>query len=465
MTNNEEECSAVAARMMDWSETPAPTGAATVSQNAPGSEGQRGGSRRPPIRGNLLLKRLEELSSAQQYQHQRYKSDCPDDIMCCDADDTSLSDGGSAALAATSTTTAATATEESAANFVSPAESQVSMGSVASTLTAALLPRHCDLTPVARNTSSSAFPNDAVLSGTATQHSRYRSVGERLAVPLAEEDDPYYGSAASSSMDAALPSLGPSPASLGHMGPVPFPTSRKFFSFTSRQQYQEALEEEEDEDDELLVCLSPYQPSRQEALGDYGSLPSEELDSIFISRRQSSGYFDDSVSSQKTHRMMTEEDEEAAAASHPQRLQRGDIRHNSSTGDYSIPSLRHANHLHGSSTATNSNSLTDDDAFDDGGSVSSKGSLEAEAGAADSSRTRGGGSSRRAQIRAFEWLQSVEADHNILAEAASSKFLMQARHRVPNLHPYGGDRSLSNHPSHRHHNRRASAVADKLASC
>ena len=315
--------------------------------------------------------------------------------------------------------------------------------------------RHFDLTPVTRNT----FGADDDLCMVVTPDDQ-GLVGEHLAMPdnLDKEEGP------------ALPPLPNHRAkSLGHldllpskmtrasnlsktttlestleptiMEPIAFPSERKCFTFTSRQQYE----------DQYLAPTSEggappaYQPTRQELM-DVG-LAEDEVERIFTTRRVS------------------------LTPDYLATIPLGDRQ-------WSIPSIRMANELNGS--IASHTSYTDDEDYllgsrdDDTISLSSRGSLylpdAMELGAGeplggissvfmpsvtlngidllDDQRRQlvdpssendfttinardGDARDRRIEKRsrkdekALQWLRTVEASDDVFAEAASSKFLTQ----------------------------------------
>ena len=324
----------------------------------------------------------------------------------------------------------------------SPSTSQVSTGSIPPSMVANLL---ADLTPVTRNTSGTA-------AGAGAGHQYYGLhkaarispedsllLGEDLILPSHEEWYPKirpHGGGLGGGITAAMkarsqeedPSLQPS-----------IPLERKFYSFTSRQQYEGTLAVD---DEEMNLPppprLTPYQPNR-ELLGDLGL--QEDLHDIFIARRRphSSGASQapPDVDASKQHRLLLHT---------PIPMSERQI---------SIPSIRMANHLNGSITSREE----DEDSLylhdEEDASLSSRGSYTGACFGADdddddvvavmvdapqSSRPAAGTKTvptdrrkRGRKEQALEWLQSVVevSDHTLLAEAASSKFL--TRHE---FHPH-----------------------------
>lgn len=271
----------------------------------------------------------------------------------------------------------------------SPSTSQVSVGSVGPTLVASLLNQrhHYDLTPVMRNTATNdnrpvekgrsyARPRTDI-SQRMIHHGTHSVVspetvdeekndflhGEHLSLPAdlsssAGDEGPILPNLRKTTIPT-LPmqrakSLGV--AGLAHLSeteiphlsdkpppaPVEFPSERKFYSFTSREQYK-GLQENDDDDlseEESLgerPDLTPYQPSRQEFAEIEESLPPEELESIFIARRRRSSVRQNVV----IEGVLREEDEESSHKNH--RLLQNPIP--MTDRQWSIPSLRMAHRL------------------------------------------------------------------------------------------------------------------------
>ena len=166
----------------------------------------------------------------------------------------------------------------------SPSTSQVSVGSVAPTLVAAaLMPRHhYDLTPVTRNTERYVDDRDEPKNNIVSPEDELH--GEHLALP------------SSFVSTAEGPTLPPLQSTLNEQmlwehhvqmqeqqldAPIQFP-SRKSYTFTSREQYEEDLQREQPSP--LSDHLRPYQPSRQEDLEGVGSIPAEAVSQIFNRR-------------------------------------------------------------------------------------------------------------------------------------------------------------------------------------
>jgi len=375
----------------------------------------------------------------------------------------------------------------------SPSTSQVSCGSVPPTLTAAFLSknqRHYDLTPVMRNTSTEAkkYVDGPAHNSRSGRVAETRQTDGDYAVISPEDSELLHGEHLALPSDLSCPDAmfdnggdsGPSlppmlqsmrATSVGAMlsgldasAAPPFPApvelaARKHYSFTTREQYEEALRAEAllRQEGQLQEGLTPYQPSRRDAIGDdYGHLPEEELAAIFIERRQLPD-----GESHENHRL-----------ENPIPM---DERQSS------IPSIRMANHL-GGSLGGSVTTYTDEDEdslvyyVNDDASLSSRGSslyfpdevmvngepclklqartssiqqpvattsdLTAERLAAiqqselgndkETSNVKTRRKRKQSKQGAFEWLQSVEVDQNVLAEAASSKFLTGQHNRTLN---------------------------------
>ena len=354
----------------------------------------------------------------------------------------------------------------------SPSHSQVSVGSAAllnpSLMNAVLSSshKHYDLTPVTRNTSDLYCDTKGVnttaagietMTITPSSQEGYLH-GEHLAFPSDL-------SRASVSSGPAMPPLQPvnyrrnssgnlgrdasvedetDPSSFLQMDsiptglfrneieipnePVQFPSARKYYSFTTREQYEEACRYADDSDDDFYVPsdsdddmvpgkgllprgLTPYAPRSRPANFDIEQLPEEELKRIFITR---GGGENDEPRARE---------ESAAGAAIPL--------------EQRIPSLRMANHLLNESTTSISYTDNEDEDSvlrlaprnenDDAASWSSLGSNhrmvdeeEDEVFAAQLRRHRK--RKQRKNEEVLEWLQSATESANI-AEAASSKFL------------------------------------------
>jgi hypothetical protein len=225
-------------------------------------------------------------------------------------------------------------------------------------------------------------------------------------------------------------------------GAVEFPVRHKFYSFNSRHSYDKQMDTKKvplpmvtiPASAESRCRLTPYQPSR-EGLGDLGALPPEELNSIFIQREDLT-----------------------------QAIPLGERQ-------WSIPSIRMANHLNGSTT----DYTDDEDCLNDDASWSSRGSSlfipEDDEGqpvlkfpvATSSSLTptnqpvvivegdlpdivartdseesvnavaAAGRKRKPTYDEVFAWLRTVEQEKDVaIAEAASSKFLTQGGQVVKN---------------------------------
>jgi hypothetical protein len=382
----------------------------------------------------------------------------------------------------------------------SPSTSQVSVGSVPPSMAASLLPsggaRHYDLTPITRNTSE-LLAHQYVDAASTSIDDGYGNLvspedhgilhGEHLAFPadlsgpdttgLTGPSIPKLRSAQRAqsvgNLHNTIMTASASQATLGEVqeeefaipDPVQFP-SRKFYSFASRQQYEQAMEQMGDDDStEGHVGLEPYQPSRQEEFGGVGDIPHEELRGIFIARR-----LDTSVSS--------------GSESHANHRLLNPIPMDER--QWSIPSIHMAQSLQGTTTSCTENTEEDEESLlyvrgDDDASLSSRCSslylpdemageplgsalpmapnrspfprhilqpqvvmnphvlmqhstsrAQSEDNDADASEyaVHGGMAvdrrkrkQRKREERAFEWLQSVQGNNDVLAEAASSKFL------------------------------------------
>lgn len=317
--------------------------------------------------------------------------------------------------------------------------------------------RHFDLTPITRNTSGAeddlcmvVSPEDQAL------------VGEHLAMPDNLDKDrgpsfpPLPNNRAKSVGNLNLLSSRITRASNlsksttlestlePTMEPIAFPSERKFFTFTSRQQYEnQSLAPTLEEHAPPAQPLPPYQPTRQELM-DVG-LAEDEVERIFNTRRDS------------------------LTPDHLATIPLGDRQ-------WSIPSIRMANELHGSIASHTSYTDEEDSLLgrdDDTNSLSSRGSLylpdAMELGAGEplgvgvssvfmpsitlngidlivdqshqpldpfesdltTNAMNGDARDRRQEKRsrkdekALQWLRTVEASDDVFAEAASSKFLTQ----------------------------------------
>lgn len=286
----------------------------------------------------------------------------------------------------------------------SPSTSQVSVGSVGPTLVASALARTYDLTPVMRNTSSAVDEHNFLVSPDDDGDLLH---GEHLAMPsdlMSTTDGPVIpplrAKKTGEPMRAAGESILPKP--------IEFP-SRRHFSFTARESYDD-YSEDEDSDLPLPPQHRPYQPTRDEEFGVI--LPEGELAQIFNPRE-----------GDKNHRLLS-----------PIALEERQL---------SIPSLHRASHVVGSVGSITSYTENDDESFlniryhDDEASLSSKASslyLEDTGNGEplDPSLSRPwvdmSDRKRKQHQRAIEWLHSVEGDAECVAEAASSKFLNNPQH-------------------------------------
>mgnify|MGYP005858440855 CR=1 FL=1 len=266
----------------------------------------------------------------------------------------------------------------------SPSTSQVSVGSVGPTLVASLLNQrhHYDLTPVMRNTTGDVRPlgprmggrnvsgddhNGVVSPDTVEEENADFLHGEHLSLPadLSTADDVGGVILPSLRKSTNIPTLPMQRAkSLGtavHMSftdlpgkaskaihrpagpsaelppPVEFP-SRKFYSFTSREQYKGiAVADDEDLSEEESLeerpDLTPYQPTRQEFAEIEESMPPEALHSIFIERRRRMSQRGNSVAEVQEEEVV---DEDSSDKNH--RLLQNPIP--MTDRQWSIPSLR-----------------------------------------------------------------------------------------------------------------------------
>jgi hypothetical protein len=395
-----------------------------------------------------------------------------------------------------------TAQERTTPEAGSPSTSQVSIGSVPPSLAASLLPgstpRHYDLTPVTRNTSEllahqyvdASNPIDDGYGNLVSPEDQDVLFGEHLTFPadLSGPDTTGTGpsipklrsaqraqSVGSLDQNTILKaSAGQAPLGELHEDcaipdPVQFP-ARKFYSFTSRQQYDQVTQGQMGDDDSVEghVGLEPYQPSRDDDFGGVGGVPEEELRGIFIERRRGTNGSGAGGESHANHRLLN-----------PIPM---DER------QWSIPSIHMAQSLQGTMTSqsyTENTDYEDDESLlyirgDDDASLSSRCSSlylpdetageplgsalpmpsnrsafprhilqpqvvmnpqvlmehsaqrdqaedndldltgHADGGLAVDRRKR---KQRKREERAFEWLQSVQGNGDVLAEAASSKFL------------------------------------------
>lgn len=296
----------------------------------------------------------------------------------------------------------------------SPSYSQVSVGSIGPTTLPGLPPpRTYDLTPVTRNTSGEYAGAAPVTPGEFLH-------GELLALPAdLNEEAPVMPPLKMTVSKPPIVANGLPPE--GNEEPllpsaaVEFP-ARKFYSFTTREQYEEEVlkqvgtydlsdDDEDDEDDVDRAMVQPYAPRQRRDNFDIESLPDEELQQIFCTGS------DESSTTQ--HRL--------AALPLEGR----------------IPSLHLANHLNGSTTSFTSyhtDGDEDEDSLvhihgdtDDCESLSSSTSNKHSSHDDDEDDPIRRKLRKRKQLlkeeRAVEWLQSLDSSQ--VAEAASSKFLTQ----------------------------------------
>ena len=283
--------------------------------------------------------------------------------------------------------------------------------------------------------------------------------------------------------EIAVPTEGPSAA-------VQFP-SRKYYSFTTREEYEEACRYDPDSDDDLFVPsddddsdsdghlkrmaqsisprmgLIPYASDSRPANFDIEQVPEEELKRIFISRGTSSSnsnnLYDPNINASSSFDL---------SAEHKSITNTSLVSSTIPFGPMRIPSLHMANHLHQDSTTSisytdqededsivvrinNGDTGGDDGSYvneNDDASLSSFGS-NVNLQAMVSSSEAGGlleqqddliaklhfrhqrkrkQRRKKEQEKAMEWLQSVEAHpENDIAEAASSKFLTTGSVQAP----------------------------------
>jgi hypothetical protein len=294
----------------------------------------------------------------------------------------------------------------------SPSTSQVSVNSVPPNMVACLM---ADLTPVTRNTSSAVTQQYVCNQSNLISPEETLLLGEDLVMP--SNEDWYPKIRPSGAGLASARAMKTRSQDEGSPFDPPAPLERKFYSFTSRQQYEEAMI---DDDPQLPPPprLTPYQPNR-ELLGDFGL--QEDLNEIFIERRR---YVPNEAPS----------DVEVVDASKLHRMLHLPIPMDER--QTSIPSIRLANHLNGSVTSRED----DEDSLyihDEEASISSRGSTCAvyfDEAPVDTTATRLMIERRKRGRKedALEWLQSVvEVSENTLAEAASSKFLTRQEYCIP----------------------------------
>lgn len=373
----------------------------------------------------------------------------------------------------------------------SPSASQVSVGSIGPTTAASFMSRHYDLTPVTRNAcdtyadgtknTASVTPDECgdILYGEYLTLPSDLSADDlqRPGPPLRPQDRSYslgrldratiHSAFHSANVGGNLSSSAinlPSEEELAGVKDA-VDLSRQHYSFISRKQY------EENQRKGLALAtntsqLKPYQPSREEDLKNVGTptIPVEELSRIFIPRRAAS---------------------EGSTESHEPHILRNPVPMDDR--QFSIPSIRLANHLNGSTTShctEDEDSILNDDvslssrasslylpgdassgevlegtsllhlprvsvslgsqdqdmfvqtatrirddsddlqASDDEDELLDDGSTDAAVGcSADLEKKDRVWRKRSRQEQARQWLQSVEADQTLVAEAASSKFL------------------------------------------
>jgi len=301
----------------------------------------------------------------------------------------------------------------------SPSYSQVSVGSIGPTTLPGLPPpRTCDLTPVTRNTSGE-YAGAAPVTPSEFLH------GEHLALPADLNEETLGMPPLKMTVSKPLIASGLPPEGNGEpllpSAAVQFP-ARRFYSFTTREQYEVDLlkesgtydlsdDEDDEEDDVNKVMVQPYAPLMRRDNFDIESLPDEELQQIFCTGS------DESSTTQ--HRL--------AAVPLEGR----------------IPSLHLANRLQGSTTSFTSYHTDGDEEedslvhihgdADDCESLSSSTSnkLSSHDGDGDDDPIRRKLRKRKQLLkeeRAVEWLQSLDSSQ--VAEAASSKFLTQQSPQV-----------------------------------
>jgi hypothetical protein len=410
-----------------------------------------------------------------------------------------------------------TAQERRTPEAGSPATSQVSIGSVPPSLAASLLPgstpRHYDLTPVTRNTSellanqyadATSNPIDDGYGNLVSPEDQDVLFGEHLTFPadLSGPDTtgftgPSIPKLRSAQRAQSVGSLDKSTilkasagqAMLGELheecaipDPIQFP-ARKFYSFTSRQQYDLATQGQVGDDDstEGHVGLEPYQPSRQDdAFGGVGAIPEEELRGIFIARRRGTNGSGSGGESHANHRLLNpipmDERQWSIPSIHMAQSLQGTMTSNSYTEhtDYEdedesllyvrcdddaslssrcsslylpdetageplgsvlpMPSNRSAfpRHILQPQVVMNPQVLMEHSAQRDQAEDNDDNDLDqtghaVEGGFEVDRRKR---KQRKREERAFEWLQSVQGNGDVLAEAASSKFLTGNRRQA-----------------------------------
>jgi hypothetical protein len=356
----------------------------------------------------------------------------------------------------------------------SPSTSQVSVGSVNPTVVASAA-KHFDLTPVTRN--SAAYVEDT--KGMVSPEEELQGVHLALPSDFGSGDGP----SSSSTLPMQLHGRTRSVSALNEQmlwqhdawlkeqeqirtEPVQF--ARKFYTFTSREQYEDGIAEAaaEKQNNYSLPYLTPYQPSRDDDLQGVGFLPQEELSQIFIPRRSSTVTAGESHANHRLTGLdqpVNMDDRQVSIPSihlaHP--LQSSttqsftDHTDNTEEDEESLVYLQGGDDC-GSLDASLSSSLylPDDDKAPATGnpvlslaptgtfvmeelsrvmenarnnSMSSQRASDSSAGAVVGGGSRRKRKQRKREERAMDWLQSVEADGNVLAEAASSKFLLSQK--------------------------------------
>ncbi len=303
------------------------------------------------------------------------------------------------------TTVTPDSSRASPVNGGSPVTSQVSVGSVHRSAAACLLPKHYDLTPVMRNTSHEYVED--------TKKKKDRS---RMVSP--DDQDMLYGEHLALPTGLGSHEIGPSMPGLhtkrksGLDEPIQFP-SRKFYTFTSREQYEDSIFHPHNHQPSGLV---QYQPDRDDDFRDIGRLNEEGLEEIFATRGERSG--------EEIHRRLDMQENSISSMGERQS---------------SIPSIHLAYSMHGSIASYTE--CDDEESLQflrDDGSLSSRGSSLY---LPDQDDLTGPGlslgpSQRGAVVleelhrvmkerkpKPMEWLQSMEAKQGQVAEAASSKLL------------------------------------------
>jgi hypothetical protein len=431
----------------------------------------------------------------------------------------------------------------------SPSNSQISVGSNPMLLNAVLSKKHFDLTPVTRNTSMDMYcdttknPNTSdgnldssimTITPSSQQDTDSYLHGEHLAFPsdlsratfasgpampplqpvVQRRSSKQNISSDSSNIPSSLQNdnnmiVNDDTATFLHMDSihgfypndldvptepaVQFP-SRKYYSFTTREQYEEACRYDPDSDDDLFIGsddsddesnlqkkrathpprgifprtgMTPYAPQSRPANFDIEQVPEEELKRIFISRGSSRDPNNNGVNLASSYDSSGEHfsNSETTTNLNFSNIPLGPIR---------IPSIHMANHLHNDSTTsisytdqededsiivriarndstgTNGNGSVTTNENDDA-SLSSYGSninLQAMEQEQDDNfvtatkihlrkQRKRKQRKKEEQDKAMEWLQSVEANpENDIAEAASSKFFTASSTTIPSPYYY-----------------------------